>query len=406
MVKTSALLFCIIPFLIYGQTANFWTKKNDFSGLKRARAVAFTVGDFAYIATGEDTADSVHNDLWQYNVSTDTWSQKASLPGSKRRNAIAFSIGQKAYVGTGVDSSSASGATILNDFWEYTPALNQWVQKADFPGSGGNGLYFATGFAIGSKGYLCCGKVGPNNYSKQLWEYKPANDEWIERANFPGGVRYQLSSFTIGSHAYVGLGEDQDTYRKDFWQYNPATNQWMAIPDLPGGERGGASTFTLGSWGHVCLGANGGFLEDHWAYNPGINDWIIRAPYGGSERKNAVSFVVNNTAFVGTGSGYSGKKASIHQYTPSNYLDIPTITNLAFSIYPNPAKDFFTLQSDNPAIDHFDIICTSGKKILEIKHQNKLTQTVQNNTLQTGIYTVIAKDVHNNTLEKKRLIYQ
>ena len=41
---------CLISFLMlqigmYAQTENFWTKKADFSGLKRSRAVAFSIND-------------------------------------------------------------------------------------------------------------------------------------------------------------------------------------------------------------------------------------------------------------------------------------------------------------------------------------------------------------------------
>ena len=53
----SILLFC--PFVIFGQTENFWLKKNDFGGLKRERAISFSIGDYGYVGTGVDTGEVV-----------------------------------------------------------------------------------------------------------------------------------------------------------------------------------------------------------------------------------------------------------------------------------------------------------------------------------------------------------
>ena len=78
--------------MAFTQTENYWTKKTDFTGLKRERAIAFTVDDFAYIGTGVDTAEFVHKDFWQYDPIVDVWVQVADLPGTARRNASAFSM--------------------------------------------------------------------------------------------------------------------------------------------------------------------------------------------------------------------------------------------------------------------------------------------------------------------------
>ena len=78
-----------------GQTPNSWTKKADFGALKRERAVAFSIGEYGYVATGEDTNNVTYNDLWRYDPVSDTWSQMANLPGSTRRNAVGFSLDNK-----------------------------------------------------------------------------------------------------------------------------------------------------------------------------------------------------------------------------------------------------------------------------------------------------------------------
>jgi N-acetylneuraminic acid mutarotase len=404
MIKLVASFLLLFPLVIFGQTENFWVKKNDFGGLKRERAISFSIGDFGYVGTGVDTGEVVLNDLWQYNAANDSWTQKANLPGSVRRDAVGFSIGSKGYVGTGIDSTESLGAAILKDFWEYDPQTNSWLQKADFPGGGGLGVYFSTGFSIDSKGYICCGKMGPSVYSNELWEYKPNIDQWTQRSNFPGGVRYQLASFTIENNAYVGLGATQDVYKKDFWKYNPGSNQWTAIPDLPGSNRGEACSFTIGDFGYVCLGSDGGLLADLWAYNPNANQWSIRAPYGGSERKNAVSFVVNNKAYVGTGKGYSGKKASMQEYTPQAVLDLADLSTKTLTIYPNPASTFFTIVSENRTVEKYELHTTDGRKVKEIQSNSLLKQSINCADLNPGIYILVALDHSNSIVETKHVI--
>lgn len=391
----------VLTFFSFGQTENYWTKKADFTGLKRERAVAFSIGDFGYLGTGVDTAETVLNDFWKYDPTTDVWTQIADIPGI-RRNAVAFTIAGFGYVGTGMDSVTATafGASTLSDFWQFDPTANSWTQKASYPGNFGTGLYFATGFAIDSKGYICGGKMGPNNYSNQLWEYKPSLDVWTQLSNFPGGVRYQLSSFVVDFKAYVGLGTDQDLYRKDLWEFNATTNQWTAMADFPASERASASTFTIGQRGFVTLGANGGFLDDLWEYNPFADSWSIKATYGGSPRKNASSFVVNGKAYVGTGKGYSGKKASMHEYTPGSVLGVGEI-EIDIAMYPNPSHDFVNLNYVAEQIDEVELYSISGQKLVS----GKGIQTIQVSEFAQGNYILIGRK-DNQIVSTQNLIIQ
>ena len=377
------LIVCLLPTVAFNQY-NTWAKKADFTAGKRERAVAFSIGDYGYVSTGIDTAEVLLKDLWQYAPNTDTWSQKADLPGSARRDAIAFSVNGKGYVGTGIDNANALLGTKLKDLWEYDPSTNSWTQKADFPGSGGNGIYFATAFAADNKGYVCGGKWGPNLYSSQLWEYKPSTDLWIQRMNFPGGVRYQLSSFSIGNQGYVGLGANQDIYKKDFYRFNPGSNQWTQIADFIGSERGGASAFSMNNRGFICLGTNGGLLGDLIEYNPELDEWEIRCAYGGSERKNAISFVVNNRAFVGLGKGYSGKKASIQEYAAPNYVGLYE-SNHSCQIFPNPSKGNLRIYTEI-SIEELQLFDAYGKCSFENADVNSNYMELDLCHLPTGVY--------------------
>lgn len=394
------LLIISLPIAVLGQY-NTWTKLNDVGMGKRERATGFAIGSTGYLCGGLDTAELIRKDLWAYNPQTDAWSQKADLPGPARRDAISFVIDNFAYVGSGMDSVSGPTGTTLKDFWRYNPANNSWTPIADFPGAGGEGVYFATGFSVGGKGYLCGGKTGPSIYSSQLWEYKPGNDQWIQRANFPGGVRYQMLSFVVGSKAYVGMGTDQNIFKKDIYCYDPGANQWQAIAAFPGYERGSASAFTLEDRGFVCLGNNGGLLADLIEYNPKTDSWTLRCAYGGSERKSAISFVIDNKAYVGTGKGFSGKKDSWYVYAPAHYAALDEL-EASLRIYPNPVVSELFLKGVGSPTD-LTIYNTSGKTMMKQAIAPNQDNSIDLSSLESGVYLLCFRLEDGQVLTKKLL---
>lgn len=393
------LLISMLPFFGLGQY-NTWTKLNDVGMGKRERATGFAIGSIGYLCGGLDTAEVIHKDLWAYNPQTDAWSQKADLPGSARRDAVSFVIDNYAFVGSGMDSVSGPTGNTLKDFWRYNPQTNTWSAVADFPGAGGQGIYFATGFSVAGKGYLCGGKTGPNLYSSQLWEYKPSNNQWIQRANFPGGVRYQMISFVVGAKAYVGMGTDQNIYKKDVYCYDPGANTWQAIAPFPAYERAAASTFTLEERGFVCLGNNGGLLSDLIEYNPKTDTWTLRSAYGGSERKGAIAFVIDNKAYVGTGKGASGKKDSWYVYEPSNYATLEEL-EAQIQFYPNPVASFLTISGLDAQIMNLTIYNPMGKLIQQYNFQANNVESIDLTTLPQGAYILYLQRNDGQFITKK-----
>lgn len=372
------------------QVPNSWTKKSTFGGLKRDKAVAFSIGNYGYVGTGEDTANVIHNDFWKYNPENDVWSQIADLPGSVRRNAVAFTIDSLGYVGTGMDSAEASVGNYLKDFWAYSPVTNTWSQIADYPGSFGLGVYYAAAFSSGTKGFVTCGKYGPNQYAMDLWEYNPMTDNWLPKANFPGGVRNGLSALFVEGHAYVGLGEDQDVFRKDWWKYNPATNLWTECEDFPGSERGQASTFVLGSRGFVVFGGDGGYSDELWEYNPFHDSWSIRANFPGGERHNAIAFSIGERGYAGIGKGPTGRRQNFYEYTPLQPLgnDVYHLTPFTLDIYPNPSHSGVNIALNGDA-QTYDIQIYNLNGVLVLANQPDSNNIViQRGELQEGVYIV------------------
>lgn len=393
-----ALLFC--SFSLTAQTSNYWTRMNDFGGLKRERAVAFTVGNYAYVGTGVDTAETTRKDFWKYDPTTDSWNQVADLPGNARRNAVAFSIGDFGYVGTGITSASSDFGSLLSDFYRYDPSTNSWSAIPNYPGGFGNGVYFATGFGVSGKGYVCGGKLGANYYISDFWEYNPSTNNWTEKSDFPGGVRYQLCSFVVGNSGFVGFGTDNDMYRNDLWEYKPSADQWIQRSDLPSSERSGVATFSIGDRGFICMGNNGGLLDDLWEYNPSEDTWIIRDNYAGSSRKWAIGFALNDRGYVGTGKGYSGKKQSMYMYTPVDWVNLDELEGLQLEVYPNPTSAYFTI--GNEEVHAIDLYNLSGEIVLrDITDMN-----VNVSFLEPGTYIILAKNDKGEVIGSENILIQ
>ncbi|HIP36476.1 MAG TPA: T9SS type A sorting domain-containing protein [Crocinitomix sp.] len=402
------LTFVFITQISYGQTENYWIKKTDFAGLKRERAVSFSINGKGYVGTGVDTTEMVRRDFWSYDPTLNTWTQVADFGGIARRNAIAFAINNKGYVGTGMSHAESALGSTLADLWEYDPDLNTWIQKANFPANFGQGIYFATAFAVNNKAYICGGKRGPADYTDEMWEYNPLTNSWIQKSPFPGGVRYQHCSFSIGDRGYVGLGIDLDIYRKDLWEYNPASDTWAQKSDFLGSERGAVSTFSFNHRGYICLGSDGGLKKDLWEYNPYDNSWSIRAPFGGSARKNAISFVIGDTAYVGTGKGVTGKKMSFYAYHPyassfvSNNNQTTTIT---LKTYPNPIINQFTIETDPEYIKTIQIYNITGQIVFSMKVESSKT-VIQQLNLASGAYFLIGKDEMEQVILTQKIIFK
>ena len=56
---------------------------------------------------------------------------------------------------------------------------------------------------------------------KDLYEYNPLTDTWMQKANLPGSERRSCVAFAIGSYGYVGIGKGPDGVKRNFFKYKP-----------------------------------------------------------------------------------------------------------------------------------------------------------------------------------------
>jgi len=330
--------------ILCGMTAwTQWTPRTALPAEARTFAAAFSVNGKAYVIGGFDNLGGF-TDCWQYDPATNSWTQKADFPGGPRSGAVAFSVGNKGYLGLGRDVT-----TYFDDLWEYDPTTDTWTQKAAFPGGQREE---AVGFAIGSKAYVGTGQVNVttptgsfNLSSRDFYEYNPANDTWIHKADFPGDARAYAVGIGLDGKGYVGLGgngEQTQSYA-DFYMYDPATNTWTTKSDYAATGRADAAIFTLGTdcyvvGGILFPGLSGTALCKK--YNTETDTWSNDVAYGGGVVMAPVALTVNGAAFVGTGyTGALAPRKDWWKFTPPATASVPENAPAEIRVFPNPAYE-------------------------------------------------------------------
>ncbi len=297
----------------YAQT---WTTKTAFGGGLRYGATGFSISTKGYIGTGCDNLGNYYQDFWEWNQGTNTWAQKANFPGTARRFAVGFSIGTKGYIGTGFQSNSPF---YNQDLWEWdgdiaSPTYNQWIQKTNLPGPI---RAYAVGFSIGTKGYI---GTGYNNLSmgttlKDFWEWdgdiaSATYNQWSQKTDYPGGLRYGATGFSIGTKGYIGLGTD-GSFHQDFWEWDQATGNWASRASFGGTPRVDAIGFSIGTKGYIGTGFDNtnALKNDFWEWDPSVSPpsgaWTAKTNFSGAGRETAVGFSIGTCGYIGTGVNFN-----------------------------------------------------------------------------------------------------
>ncbi len=295
-----------------------WVEESDFEGATRSGAVAFVIGDLAYVGTGHDGDDRLR-DFWQYDNTRNSWFRVADFPGRSRNAAVAFAVEGKGYVGTGYD-----GDEELKDFWEYDPGLNRWRQIDDLPGPARFG---ATSFVFNNQGYVGTGNDGDNNL-KDFYRFNPDTGSWTQISSMGGSKRQGAFSFVIGNYAYAGGGIHNGTYEEDFWRYDPATDLWDRMNDLDDDDSGNilvlreyAAAFAIGDHAYISVGKRSSSIVDTWRYNPVEDEWDELTEFEGSAREQAISFVIGEFGFVCSGRNINERYDDIWSFRPLEEYD-------------------------------------------------------------------------------------
>jgi len=363
-----------------------WNPKPTFAGGPRSSCIGFGVGQGAYVGLGVDS-NSFRRTMYVFNIATDSWVQAQSMGGATgqglgRNVAVCFVISTKAYVGTGQGSNP-----FFDDLWEYDSGSDTWSQKANFPAGGRRS---AVAFAANSKGYVCTGQDVNFALRNDLWEYNPASNTWLQKANFPGTARRLAVAFVINNRAYVGSGDD-GAFKGDFFEYDPAANFWTPKATFPGTARYGATAFAIGTKGYFGLGYDNTLAnrKDFWQYDQPSNTWTQINNFGGTPRSNAVGFSVGSKAYVACGFDGNVTLDEFWEFDPS-YTGIEEKDGRSqLSIYPNPMKDFATVElGDELQQDDLRLLLidAGGRIVREEKQIRGQRFQLERGDLRAGIY--------------------
>jgi N-acetylneuraminic acid mutarotase len=224
----------------------------DFAGPPLAYGVAFSLNGKGYVGTGAGAAGIPVQDFWEFDPQGGgSWTLltgASAFPGPARRGAVAFTIGNRAFVGLGAGESGRA----LGDLWVFEPGTGWTLLGEALPGR-----LNAVAFSIGGKGYAGLGITTGNIRLKDFYRYDPENDQWEALEDFPGDARDAALGFALGGKGYLGLGSSIfGALKDDFWAYNPRWERWERVKDFKGSPRRFGLAFSLGNAGWVGLGSN------------------------------------------------------------------------------------------------------------------------------------------------------
>ena len=133
-------------------------------------------------------------------------------------------------------------------------------------------------------------------------------------------------AFTINDKAYVTTGLSNGVNQTDLWMFDPATGAWTEKNKINATDswtitRNYGTAFTLGSKAYVGLGNSTGVRQDFWEYDPSADTWTNKTAFEGSARQNAVSYIVNGKAYVATGRSGNYYFSDIWEFKPFDALN-------------------------------------------------------------------------------------
>lgn len=310
-----------------------WTKLNDLSPNKTF-AASFSLNGKGYLVGGDLSFGQASDEVWEYDPTNDSWAKKANFPGGIREGMFVLQFDNRIFIGGGTDNFTNQGyGTIFNDFYEYIPATDTWVAKANLPEK----TAFASGFVVDDKGYMCFGANTNSQFSNKLYMYDPTTNIWTNKADFPAAARDGGIAFAIKGKGYAGLGQSSfSTTYSDIYSYSPSTDSWSPLPDYPNNKTG-------------------------WA----------------------TAFVILDIAYVGTGATVALDFSKEFYRYSLNTTSVKETTNNTLAVYPNPFTTTINLNA-LPKGENISLTDITGKVIYTVNTKETTTITTEN--LAKGIY--------------------
>ncbi len=358
---------------MFDRSKNSWEDEDTIDNPPgRGHHAAATYNGKMYVFGGE-TSNGLSNDLWMFNPATKHW-DNITVSGatiSPRKNASMTIRNGVIYIAGGEDANG----NVLTDAYTINVATGQTTQLSNMPGGSptGNG---AASVVLNNKIYYF---GGYNIYgtSNSIMTYDPATSNWYLQVvngffvGFSGVVSINnMIAFVVG-----GSSTSKNVLSNEIYKFDASSgSKTLVSGNIPAGEY----------------------------YNSVVFDFDTL-----SKSTNSI----DTCLYFWTGSDllrYQVENDLVQQFDTLNEIwTSPTAiattnkTNPEISIYPNPAKDYIQINTDNLNIETCEIVDINGKTI---KHQTINTSKfkIKIADLPKGIYFL--KFNTNNGIITKRIV--
>lgn len=303
-----------------------WQKLTAFPGNTKHFATA-VYNDDAYLFFGEITNLTYSPAVWKYSSENDKWVELPEFDGAARSKSTAFSAGGKIVIVGGEIVTVGSKKEKIDNVLQYDPSNNSWATLNTFPGGA---TCAGMTFEVNNEIYYGLGQYEPESeYSRSFWKYKPATDEWIRLADYPGAlpasydnlnyfsILYsRFTRFVVEDRIFLVTGEKFD--EPEMWEYASGSNEWTEITDLTFEDelaqqlflvRGGGGCYTHMNKCYLFLGARlndltiGNLFHE---FDPVTHQWSIKRDVQSLPSEiPSVAFIIKTDKAVVFGSDYN-----------------------------------------------------------------------------------------------------
>ena len=227
---------------IYDPETNSWSKLKDYPRLVHHEGVV-GCGKSLYVIGGYWLRVFPSAYVYAYDAKAGDWKRKADLPNA--RGALgAVCIDNKIYAIGGSVNTHAVGFVDV-----YDVDSNTWTPKSPMPSAREHAAVVTAGGRI----FVLGGHDGDRFKTEATNEiYDPKTDTWKTGTLMPVALN-GLSAEVLGSSIYIFGGANGDGVSREVHEYRIAQDRWVRRADLPVG-RYGFTALPLGNSIHVIGG--------------------------------------------------------------------------------------------------------------------------------------------------------
>ena len=258
----------------YLPSENTWYRKSWGPGGRMYHSACWDPDDRLMLVYGGFNGGRL-NDMWAYSTTTDKWSYLGYAPSARERHCAVWDPDEHVMLVFG-GSTGGGSAQYSRDLLEYRPADNKWTFKATV----NNGRNHASAVWDGVlHRMLVFGGVGTGGLlMSDLWSYFPANDSW-QSTETPVRARFAHSAaYNSSSEEMVVFGGNDSRPSGTLVAYSCRSGNWtMRASGTVAAEY--ASAVWDSQTGRLLVfgGCGAGPLDELWSYHVSERNWTRKA---------------------------------------------------------------------------------------------------------------------------------